>query len=363
MATRAGVSIAAIMAAYSAGLLFNAVVAPACTRWVMRGNAWRGGLAGLAVGVAACVVLALGAHLGLVFAGFALAGAAMALTQYDFAWLCVRLFHPHNARRVVTGITLFGAVASSIMWPIANALNNRYGLTAGWLGLAAIMASVGGVCLWRITRAPVASAAHDEEAPAHALATPMPPSPLQTRYIVLGLTLVSSVGAGLASNLPLLLAKFQATPSAIALVLSLFGIGQLLARGLDFLGSKRAGLAVTLKSAVAACAACWLLLLSLAAAGAPILMVALAVLLMGASNGLFTILRGATPQLLFFGESFTHVSAQLARAGSIARAALPFGVALALESHLPVWSVALLCAAGIFLGAWWVWRYAQAALR
>jgi hypothetical protein len=287
----------------------------------------------------------------------------MALTQYDFAWLCVRLFHPHNARRVVTGVTLFGAVASSIMWPIAQALLTHYGLTAGWLGLAAIMVSVGGVCLWLITRSAVESATDAPAASAAPVAHPPAPNAAQTLYVVLGLTLVSSVGAGLAANLPLLLAKFQATPSSIALVLSLFGLGQLLARGLDFLGSKRSGLGVTLKTAVVACALCWLLLLGLSAFGAPLIMVAIAVLLMGASNGLFTILRGATPQLLFFGESFVHVSAQLARWGSIARSVLPVGVAFALESALPMWSIALLCTSGIFLGAWWVWGNARAALQ
>jgi hypothetical protein len=105
------------------------------------------------------------------------------------------------------------------------------------------------------------------------------------------------------------------------------------------------------------------LLLGLSAFGAPLIMVGLAVLLMGASNGLFTILRGATPQLLFFGDVFVQVSAQLARWGSIARSVLPVAVAFALESALPMWSIALLCTAGIFLGAWWVWGNARAALQ
>ena len=365
MATRAGVPVAAIMAAYSAGLLFNAAVAPACTRWVMRGNALRGGVVGLATGVLACLVLAFAWHVSLVFAGFALAGAAMALTQYDFAWLCVRLFHPHNARRVVTGVTLFGALASSIMWPIAHQLNVRFGLVTGWLGLATIMALVGGGCLWLFTRAAVPndSPAGEEASVAPPAQSHPPLDATSTRYVVLGLTLVSSVGAGLAANLPLLLSKFQASPGAIAGVLSLFGIGQLLARGLDFLSSKRTGLGVTLQAAVAACAVFWLLLVGLAWAGESFLMLALAVLLMGASNGLLTILRGATPQLLFWGEQFTHVSAQLASAGSVARAILPLAVALALESAMPIWAVAVLCSATLFVGAWWVWQHARHALR
>jgi MFS family permease len=155
MAARSGASVSAIMAAYALGLVVNGFVAPAATRWVMRGNAWLGGLAGLALGVAACVVLAFGGHLAWVAVGFALAGAAMAMAQYDFAWLCVRLYHPHDARRVVTGVTLFGAVASSIMWPIAVALQARFGLTVGWLGLGGIMASVGGVSLWWVTRSAI----------------------------------------------------------------------------------------------------------------------------------------------------------------------------------------------------------------
>ncbi len=365
MAARAGVSIAAIMAAYCSGLLFNAAVAPACTRWVMRGNAWLGGVVGLAIGVLACVVLAFAWHVSIVFAGFALAGAAMALTQYDYAWLCVRLYHPHNARRVITGVTLFGALASSIMWPIAHQLNVRFGLATGWLGLAAIMAIVGGACLWLFTRIPVPNDLMDGEAATTAMPSQSnaPLGATQTRYVVLGLTLVSSIGAGLAANLPLLLSTFQASPGTITAVLSLFGVGQLLARGLDFLSSHRTGLGVTLKAAVAACAVCWLLLVALASTGAPLSMVALAVLLMGASNGLFTILRGATPQLLFWGEQFTQVSAQLASAGSVARAILPLAVALALESAMPRWAIAALCSVVLFLGAWWVWQHAKSALR
>jgi hypothetical protein len=145
----------------------------------------------------------------------------------------------------------------------------------------------------------------------------------------------------------------------IALVLSLFGIGQLLARGLDFLSSKRSGLGVTLKVAVVACALSWALLFAPGRA----LIVACAVLLLGASNGLFTILRGATPQLLFQGEQFTQASASLARVGSFARAFAPLAITVALESGMNRALFAVICAAGIGLGAWWVWRHAQPALR
>jgi hypothetical protein len=362
MAARAGVSVSAIMAAYALGLLCNGFVAPAATRWVMRGNAWFGGLLGLALGVAACVVLAFGSHLAFVALGFGLAGAAMALAQYDFAWLCVRLYHPHNARRVVTGITLFGAVASSIMWPIAVALQARFGLTAGWLGLGGIMAAVGTLTLWWITRAAVAPSPPDADPAAPEPTIPaaqIGPNSTQTRYVIAGLTTVSTIGGGLASNLPLVLQKFSVEPGVIALVLSLFGIGQLLARGLDFLGSKRAGLGVTLKVAVVACALSWALLLGPGHA----LVVAGAVLLLGASNGLFTILRGATPQLLFQGEQFTHASASMARMGSFARAFAPLVITLALESGMNRALFAAICAAGIGLGAWWVWQHAQSALR
>ncbi len=363
MAAKLGVSITTIMLVYAAGILFNGIVAPACTRWVMRGAALRPGLAGLTLGGLSCLVLSFASHPLVAFVGFAMAGAAMALTQYDFAWLLVRLHHPHDARRTVTGITLFGALASSIMWPIAHALNVRFGMEWGWRGLGLIMLVVGGACLLRITRMPVirADAPLSDAATAAAPELPVIPAIPAAQFwaIIVGLTTISIIGGALAINLPLLLAAAKAEPAVIAAVLSLFGIGQLLGRSLDFLGARKFGLNATVVTAAS------LALLSWAALHLPqtLAVTAAAVLMLGASNGLFTIVRGATPLLAFHGAQFIKASAAMASIGSVARAAAPIVIAFLLERVAHFTVTAAICAAGILIGAALVLHNAKAALR
>jgi hypothetical protein len=355
MAQRAQCSVAAIMMAYAGGLIANGFVAPACTRWTMRDGGFVPGL----TGALACIILSDAQQLSIIFIGFALAGAAMALTQYDFAWLCVRLYHPKNARKIVTGVTLFGALASSIMWPIAARLGESFGLSGGWRGIALIMVGVGIPCLWALTRN-AQSSIQAAPSPAQLQAVSLPEiSATKARMIVFGLVLLSVVGGGVASNLPFVLAKAEVTPAVIGGVLSLFGVGQLCARGLDFLGSGRFGLNVTLVVATCAALISWILMLI---PPVPVTTVC-AVLLLGAGNGLFTVLRGALPQLLFFGDQFVVTSSALARIGSYARAATPMAIAFMLERSSGIAPTALICAGSIVFGAALIYHSAGAALK
>jgi hypothetical protein len=355
MAARVGQPVSTIFTAYAFGLIFNGVVAPVCTRWVMRAGARIPGFVGLAVAATACVVLSFATTLPIMVFGFMLAGAAMALTQYDFAFLCVRLYQPSRARATVTGITLFGALASSIMWPVTQALAARWGMPGAWLGLAVIVVVVGAPMVWLCTRHPVVSAT---PLPVDGEINPPPRedvSPTRVRWLVPGLTIVSVMGGAVATNLPFVLARFDTPATTIPAVLSLFGIGQLCARMLDLIGSRRFGLDVTVRVAALASLGAWVLFL-LPQLG---LVTAAGVLLLGAGNGMFTIVRGTVPQLLFFGPQFTAVSATLASAGSYARAAAPMLLAMMLDHTKLAWPIALACASAIIIGAYAVLRYGQ----
>jgi MFS family permease len=324
-------------------------------------HAWGGGMLGLALGFGACVVLAFAETLPMIGVGFAMAGAAMALTQYDFAWMLVRLYHPHSPRRVVTGITLFGALASSIMWPVAQFLNAKLGLTWGWVALGAMMLVVGALCLWLVTHQAVgtAGAAEPNDSDLESGPTHQNLPTAQMRALALGLVVLSVVGAGLAVNLPQLLHKAHADPVVISFVLSLFGIGQLAGRVLDFVYSAKFGLDRTIIIAVACSLVSWTLLML----PQGLFVTAGAVLLMGASNGLFTIVRGATPQLMFHGAQFTVAAAMLSSWGSYARAAAPFLVAWMVQALPAIWPIALVCALSILLGAWAVLASAHEKFR
>lgn len=174
-----------------------------------------------------------------------------------------------------------------------------------------------------------------------------------------GLVLVPVIGSGLAVNLPQLLMKTNTDPQGIAGVLSLFGVGQLLGRLVDFVGSRRFGLDYIVIAATLCSLLSWLLLLCLPATA---VIVAIAVLAMGASNGLFTIVRGATPQLVFHGEQFIEASARMTQWGSYARAVAPFVVAWMVQVFPHAAWVASVCVLALLLGVWAVFTSARAAL-
>jgi predicted MFS family arabinose efflux permease len=323
MAAHTGISIASVMTAYGAGLLVNALVAPLCTRWVMRVGAWLPSCIGLALVVAACTTLSLASHWAGLLLGFMLAGAAMALTQYDFAFLTVKLYMPAHARRVISVMTFFGALASTIMWPVALALSTHVGVQSGWryLALIAVLGSLPAV-LWcyRLPRAVEGDSASTQTSPFKPNTTQVG-NPVLVVVCIIGLALI---GTSLVANLPLVLSQMQVAPSALASLLPLFGIGQLCGRALDFVGSTWLGTQATLL----ACMSALLLALVLAVMPQTSWWVSAAfVFLLGAGNGLSTILRGVVPQQLFAGAVFNQVSGWLASIGGLMRAVMPVVVA------------------------------------
>jgi predicted MFS family arabinose efflux permease len=323
MAAQTGISVASLMTAYGAGLLVNAVLAPGLTRWVMRVGALVPGLLGLLLTVMACMTLSVTTHWAVALAGFMLSGAAMALTQYDFAFLTVKLHMPRHARKVVAVITFFGALASTIMWPVALALASAVGTYAAWryLALITVLVSLPAVLpCYRLPRVqdPVASAMDAPGATLHTLPT------ANSAVVVACIIGLAIIGTSVVANLPLVLTQMQVSPAALATLLPLFGIGQLAARALDFVGSRWVDSTGTLVASVAT------LLAAMALSTLPHnawWVSAAFVFLLGAGNGLATILRGVLPQQLFTGAVFAAASGQLASIGAFSRALMPVAVA------------------------------------
>ncbi len=356
MAQQAQISIASVMTAYGAGLLVNALVAHSATRWVIRVGAYQPGWWGMALLVAACMTLSVATHWVWMVCGFMLAGAAMAFTQYDFAFLAVKLYMPGHARRVIAVMTFFGALASTIMWPVAMALASAVGMNAGWryLALIAVLGSLPALLLcYRLPRVPESDASTRssfEHPPVSAKNTPPPTRPPSSLWVVTCLIGLAAIGTSLVANLPLLLTQMQVAPTAIASLLPLFGIGQLSARALDFAGSHWVDSRATLVACMSA------LLMAMLIALLPQSswwLSALFVFLLGAGNGLATILRGLLPHQLFIDEAFAKTSASLSSLGSLSRAFMPVLVAhivvLTYGIHLLSIVFALLAAACAFM--------------
>jgi predicted MFS family arabinose efflux permease len=330
-----GISIAQVMTCYGLGLLANALTAPWLTRWVLRVGSFWPALAGLGLLMTACLTLSQATHTAILILGFVLSGMAMGLTQYDFAFLTVKLHMPGHARRTITLITFYGALASTIMWPVALALSSRLGPAHAWIGLGLIclMASLPAVCL--AYRLPMLPEPQPCALTAPSSAEPQTPSARWVLWSLIGFMLI---GTSLVANMPLVLSQLAISARDLGWTLSLFGIGQLSARALDYAAGRWLSMRATIVASMVCITAA--LALMIGAHGHSALAAAF-VFLLGAGNGLVTILRGVLPQQLFSGHAFAQVSSRLASLGALTRALMPVVVAHALVGSAGVLSLSL----------------------
>ncbi len=139
-----GVSDTLLFGAFSAGLFLSGAASPAVGRWIDAGHARSALAAGSCVGALALAILASAQGPVTLFAGWIVAGAAMALTLYDPAFAVLHAISGTSYRRAVTVLTLFGGFASTVFWPLSLWLQEAYGWRAAF-GVFAAMHVV--VCL------------------------------------------------------------------------------------------------------------------------------------------------------------------------------------------------------------------------
>lgn len=318
-----------IHAGLSVALVAMGLVSPAIGRRIDRDG-------GRAVMVAGFLLLALGLGLAALvrrplewWAAWALVGLAMRMTLYDACFAALVRVDPLDARRAITTVTLTGGLASTVFW----ALGDRLAEAIGWRGALTVFAATTAVsALLPLTlpraavhRLPPRDGATASEAPA------APPRAASKEEILLfGVLVVASsvlASAFAAHMIPLLLALGLALPSAVAIA-SLRGVGQSVARAIEFFSSRRlAPLDLALLSAA---------LLPLSLAPAPLVggsMVAAVVFSFGggAGNGLMTIARGTVPLVLFDPAVYGTLTGRIAAPAFWLSALAPFAVALALD--------------------------------
>ncbi len=125
-----GASAALVFGAFSVALLVAAGAGPVAGRLIDR-------FGGRPVLIASNLVFALGLFLlsratqaSHVFAAWAVMGVAMGSGLYEAAFATVVRLHGAQARRAITGITLFAGFASTVGWPLSAYLES----TVGWRG-------------------------------------------------------------------------------------------------------------------------------------------------------------------------------------------------------------------------------------
>jgi len=256
---------------------------------------------------------------------WALLGLGMRLCLYDAAFAALVQVAPSRGRKAISYLTLFGAFASSVFWVIGHALNEH----VGWrqtLVLFAVINLV--VCLPLHWFGLARRETTDDSAETTPATTPSPDGPpLEGRARSVAIVLFTVImslngfvfGVISVQLVPLLEAAGLATAAAVW-VASLKGVAQFGGRVVEIAFARNLRAMTVGRIAIGILPPSLLLLL--AGTGHLPLVVAFT-LLMGASQGVITIVRGAVPLSLFGAKGYGAVLGVIATPILIINAASP----------------------------------------
>jgi hypothetical protein len=266
------------------------------------------------------------------WAVWAVLGLGMRCCLYDAAFAALVQVAPTRGRKAISYLTLYGAYASTVFWVIGHYLNEAY----GWRGTLMLFAAINlAVCLpltW-------VGLARREATGDTAVATHGPPSPdgavLHGRLRVVGMILFALImslngfvfGVISLQLVPLLEAAGLVGATAVW-VASLKGHGQFAGRLVEIFFGRNLKAMTIARIAIGGVPAALLLLVL--AQGALWRLVAFTVLL-GASQGVITIVRGAVPLALFGAQGYGAVLGLIATPILLVNAFSPALFALAVD--------------------------------
>jgi MFS family permease len=256
---------------------------------------------------------------------WALIGLGMRLCLYDAAFAALVQVAPSRGRAAISYLTLFGAFASSVFWVIGHALNDHI----GWRQTLVVFAVLNLVVCLPLHWLGLARRESPDEA-----STPSTPSqaspdgpPLQGRARSLAIvlfTLIMSLngfvfGVVSVQLVPVLEAAGLATAAAVW-VASLKGVAQFAGRVVEITFARNLRAMTVARIAIGVLPPSLLLLL--AGTGSLPLVVTFT-LLMGAAQGVLTIVRGAVPLSLFGAKGYGAVLGTIATPILVINAASP----------------------------------------
>lgn len=308
IAAETGWAISTVFLGFSIALVVMGVISTTVGRLIDRVGARAVMAAGAVIVSAGLFGLALVRDVATYFMAWAVIGVGMRCCLYDAAFAALVQVVPDRGRTAISYLTLYGAYASTIFWVIGHYLHEAH----GWRGTLMVFAAINLViCLplnwlgltWRETVA---------AAPAQRPDTPTPEGPTLTgRRRTVGIALFALImslngfvfGVISLQLVPLLEAAGLAGATAVW-VASLKGHGQFGGRLIEIFFAKNLKAMTVARIAIGVVAPALLLLML--ARGELWLLVAFT-LLLGASQGVITIVRGAVPLALFGAEGYGAV--------------------------------------------------------
>jgi len=339
--------------------------------------------AGSAGVVAGLLVLASASHWIQLFAAWTVLGFAARASQYDAAFAAIAAIEGPRARRAISLITLWGGLASTVFWPFGHALAE----TLGWRWTIAVYAALNLlVCLPLHlslparaapdpsprreppgpatggdtgARAPREARAAGHRAQSHPVTVEgsIPDKARDRALLVFSGVLAgySFVFSALSAHLIVLVQGLGLAAAAAVGLSSIKGVAQVGARFLELVGQRWLG---PIAIGVIALSLLPLSMLIMLVAPPSPLVLAAAIAIYGAANGLTTIVRGAVPLALFGHAGFGTTLGRIAAPGLISAALAPLAFAWVLERAGAHAGLGLLAAIGLagLAGMLWLAR-------
>lgn len=336
-----------VIGAISLALAVAGFAAPQIGIWIAR----FGGRPVLTLGcstlAAGLAIISAAPALSIFYLGWGIIGVGMAACLYDPAFSTLARLYGSNARAAITALTLWGGFASTICWPLSTLLLAHI----GWRGTAACYALIQIMMCVPLILLSV---------PAQAQTTTVLKRP-DTRQITLssserilllllsGLWIVAGLSATLISVHVLTLLRGQGLSLSEAVAIgTMLGPAQVGARVVEMAVGRHIHPIWTLVAATGAVAA-GLILMAL-----DLGLAAVAIILYGAGNGIFSIVRGTLPLVLFKQEQYPALIGRLARPSLLAQAVAPILGGILISgwgSSVTLWIIAVLGAGNVALAA------------
>lgn len=324
IAAETGWPLALVVGGFSLGLLVSGLVSPRVGRTIDRlGGRPVLALSSVLIG-AGQLTLALAHHVPVYLLAWAIMGAGMGAGLYDAAFSTLGRLYGERARRAITSLTLWGGFASTVCWPLSAFMVEAI----GWRGACLVYAAIQvGVSL-PIHLALLPRAVPDAAPPA---AKPAGPAAIDGRrrralllhgsVLVLAAVISSMISVHL---LTLLQARGLELAAAVALG-ALIGPAQVASRVVEMTVGARFHPVWTMIAAMS------LILAGLAALSLTP-WAALALVLYGAGNGIYSIAKGTLPLALFGREGYATLMGRLAMPALLTAALSPFVGAALIEA-------------------------------